>query len=89
MSVRRKREKVAVRLLWDKRKRDWVYVYDRRPMDGHWMHCAINFLAAAMGDKKREPFQQSTLDAFRAEMEARGFDPDTLTISVRWKTGAT
>ncbi len=74
---------------WSKRERDLVTSWDRNAMDGHFLNALLNLGADRLmredGDGVGlQPIGQSVA-RLRAELERRGFDPDTFTISVRRK----
>lgn len=80
-------KRAELRAVWSKREQDIVYHFDKRPEDGH-------FLASLMTEGARRTVSENeseyvswteTLKRLRATLVARGYDPDTLTISVRRK----
>lgn len=81
-----------LRAVWSKRERDIVYHFDKRPQDGHWI---ASLLTEGARETVKRPGEESvflswneTLRRLRETLETRGYDPDTLVISVRRKRSA-
>jgi len=84
-------KRAELRMVWSKREQDYVYHFDRAPQDGHMMHNLLTFGAGFVVAKDGETARRGDITGpemvrrLRAELERRGYDPDTLTISVRRK----
>lgn len=76
-------KRAELRAVWSKRERDFMFHHDKQRADGHFLH---SFMRA--GRMAVTPGASESTDAFRAELERRGFDPDTFQISVRRKREA-
>jgi hypothetical protein len=74
-------KRAELRVVWSKRESNFLIHHDRHTADGHFMY---SFLRAGVTDVIGDPFDV-TMAAFRAELEKRGFDPNTFQISVRRK----
>lgn len=66
------------------------YHYDRQPGDGHLLHSLLThgmgFCVVRDGESlTHPPTGAEALRRFRELLESRGYDPDTLTVSVRRK----
>lgn len=86
-------KRAELRMTWSKREHDYVYRWDRSSHDGAMLHCIFDLGAAFFvrrdGERRdRLPSIGETVARLRAELDRRGFDPDTLTISVRRKRSA-
>ena len=73
-------KRAELRVLWSKREGDFMFHHDRSRADGHFLHSFMR--AGRMGVL---PGGSESTAAFRAELEKRGFDPNTFQISVRRK----
>lgn len=90
MSGRRPREGIAT--YWSRRERDFETWHDRQPGDGHWLNWLVmeGMRAVVTTDEERGLYLSApeTVRRFRAQCEARGFDPDTFRVSLRRKRKA-
>ena len=85
-TAERRSRRPDLRCVWSKRERDFVYHYDRKP-NSHWLHCLLHG-AMHQGippEERASLFGSTNVAMFRRELERRGYDPDTFTISVRRK----
>lgn len=81
-------KRAPLRMQWSKRERDYEYVWDRHAADGHWLAYLVNYGARAAVKQDDDPALLSAPEVvrrLRAELDARGFDPDTLVIRVMRK----
>jgi hypothetical protein len=84
-------KRAELRAVYSKRDRDIVYHFDKRPQDGHFIASLLTEGARATVMEPEEHQRgvylswSETLRRLRATLEVRGYDPDTLTISVRRK----
>ena len=82
-------KRAELRAVYSKRERDIVYHWDKRPQDGRLIASLLTEGARATVLEPEEHQRgvylswNETLRRLRATLEARGYDPDTLTISVR------
>jgi hypothetical protein len=78
-------KRAELRMVWSRREGDFVFHYDRSPQDGWLLHNLLTH--GAMWVTRREGETGSAdgemVERLRAELERRGYDPNTLTISVR------
>jgi hypothetical protein len=84
-------KRAELRAVYSKRERDMVYHWDRRSQDGCFLSTLLTEGARSSVLTPEELSRgvylswDETLRRLRATLEARGYDPDTLTISVRRK----
>lgn len=79
--------KPALLAWWSKRQRDLVYEWAGDSSDRWLLH---NLLMYGMGfTVRKHGGDADVVPAFRAELERRGYDPDSFRVSVRRKEVAT